>query len=119
MDELAEGAVPVIGHFTIGGRAVRVDFGRGVCLAIPLDFAGPQPCHFGVSPATAAPLDANGVFLGDTRQGGSCNVPVITINPHCNGTHTESVSHIVNEVVPVHQAVSPGPFTACLISVSP
>jgi kynurenine formamidase len=108
----------VIGHFTIGGRAVRADLARGVCVAIPLDFAGPQPCHFGVTAATAEALVAAG-FVGDTRQGGSCNVPVITLNPHCNGTHTESISHIVDEVVPVHQVIGPEPIPATLITIRP
>jgi kynurenine formamidase len=35
-----------------------------------------------------------GGFIGDTKQGGSCNVNELTINPHCNGTHTESIAHI-------------------------
>src|SRR5262249_33648797 len=113
-----EGAIRVIGQFTIGGRAVRVDFARGVCIAILLDFAGPQPSHFGAAPARAEPMSA-GDFVGDTRRGGRCNVPIVTMNPHCNGTHTESVGHIVNEAVPIHEALPGRPIPACLVTVSP
>jgi kynurenine formamidase len=116
--EPAEGAIRVIGQFTIGGRAVRVDFARGVCIAIPLDFAGPQPSHFGAPPARAEPM-ATGDFIGDTRRGGSCNVPVITMNPHCNGTHTESVGHIVNEAVTIHDALPGRPIPAYLVTIRP
>jgi len=108
----------VIGQFAIGGEQVRVDLGRGVCLAIPLDFGGPQPCHFGAAAATAAAMEA-GEFVGSTRRGGSCNVPVISFNPHCNGTHTESVGHIVNEAVPVWEAVPGGLAAATLVTLSP
>lgn len=36
-----------------------------------------------------------GSFVGDTRKGGSCNCEVLTLVPHCNGTHTESAGHVV------------------------
>jgi kynurenine formamidase len=108
----------VTGQFQIGGRTVRVDFSQGVSLAIPLDFTGPQPSHFGAPPATAHPMAASG-FVGDTRQGGSCNVPIVTLNPHCNGTHTESVAHLVDESVPVHEAIPGGLGPATLITVTP
>jgi kynurenine formamidase len=116
--EPSEGAVPVIGQFVIAGQTVRTDFSRGVCLAIPLEFDGAQPSHFGAPPATARPMEAGG-FVGDTRRGGSCNVPIITINPHCNGTHSESISHIVNESVSVSSAMGGQLVPASVISVMP
>jgi hypothetical protein len=108
----------VIGQFTIGGHATRVDYSRGVCIAIVLDFGGPQPSHFGAPPARAEPMAA-GDFVGDTRRGGACNVPVVIVNPHCNGTHTESVAHIVNKAVPIHEALPGRPIPASLITVTP
>jgi len=64
-------------------------------LAIPVNFNQPkqQPNHFSANAALAKPMQAGG-FIGDTKQGGSCNVNELTINPHCNGTHTESIAHI-------------------------
>jgi kynurenine formamidase len=67
-------------------------------LAIPLDFGSSgnepkQPNHFGANPAASHPMQVNG-FIGDTGQGGSCNVNELSINPHCNGTHTETIAHI-------------------------
>lgn len=108
----------MIGEFVVGGRKVRVDFDRGTCIAIPLDFIGPQPNHFGAKPAQAEPMRAGG-FIGDVRQGGSCNVPILTLNPHCNGTHTESVGHIVSEASPVAEAAPAGPVPATLITIAP
>jgi kynurenine formamidase len=108
----------VFGQFLIDGRAVQVDFARGTCLAIVLDFAGPQPSHFGAPAARVEPLVA-GDFVGTTRRGGSCNVPVLTLNPHCNGTHTESVAHIVDQPVPVHEALPGQPIPASLVTVTP
>ena len=72
-------------------------------IAIELDFTGPQPSHFGAPVATSVPLQAGG-FVGDTNAGGSCNVDSVTLVPHCNGTHTETVGHIVSTDVWVGRA---------------
>ena len=78
------------------GRAYHVDTEDRQPLSIPMQFDGPQPNHFGAERARAEALRL-GSFVGDTRQGGSCNVDTIALTPHCNGTHTETVSHIVND----------------------
>jgi kynurenine formamidase len=96
-------------------------------LAIPVDFDSAsntpkQPNHFGAAAATSRPMQAGG-FIGDTRQGGSCNVNELTINPHCNGTHTETIAHICDfdgELSVKIEAISPPPLMPCvLISVKP
>ncbi|MCJ8318456.1 MAG: cyclase family protein [Colwellia sp.] len=70
-------------------------------LAIPVEFTKStessdtvvQPNHFDAKLATSKPMQG-GSFIGDTQQGGSCNVNELFINPHCNGTHTETIAHI-------------------------
>jgi kynurenine formamidase len=105
-------------RFESGGRQYRVDFAKPVSLAIPLDFAGPQPSCFGAPPAGAQPLRAGG-FTGDTRAGGSCNCEVLTLAPHCNGTHTECVGHLTDERVAVSERVPGGVQLAQLVTVEP
>lgn len=83
----------------IGGCQYATDKTRGISLAIPLQFDGPQPSFFDAPPATAVTLQAGG-FTGDTRHGGSCNVRTLHLTPHCNGTHTESVAHITHDGLP-------------------
>ena len=96
-------------------------------LAIPVDFASDeheadQPSHFGAATATSCPMAVDG-FIGNTEKGGSCNVNELTINPHCNGTHTESIAHICDfgaELSMKIDAISPPPLMPCvLVSVSP
>jgi len=96
-------------------------------LAIPVDFetlenAPKQPNHFGAAVAASRPMQAGG-FIGDTRQGGSCNVNELTINPHCNGTHTETIAHICDfdgEMSLKIDSISPPPLMPCvLITVIP
>lgn len=95
-------------------------------LAIPVDFGSAgnepkQPNHFGAAAAARRPMQANG-FIGDTEQGGSCNVNELTINPHCNGTHTETIAHICNSNAELSITIAdiyPQPLMPCvLISVT-
>ncbi len=87
-----------------------------VSIAIPLNFNGPQPNHFGANEACAKPMQA-GDFIGDTTQGGSCNAQEITLNPHCNGTHTESISHVIDDLIAPHEAVKQPLMMAHLITL--
>jgi hypothetical protein len=105
-------------QFESNGRQYRVDFANPLSLAIPLDFAGRQPACFGAPRAGAAPLRAGG-FTGDTRAGGSCNCEVLTLAPHCNGTHTECVGHLTDERVAVSERLRGGVELAQLVTVEP
>jgi len=83
----------------------QLNIGEPLSLAIPVDFTSKkstsseniavQPNHFSANFAASKPMQA-GTFIGDTKQGGSCNVNELSINPHCNGTHTETIAHICN-----------------------
>jgi arylformamidase len=105
-------------RFEALGRSYVADVGTPLSLAIPLDFAGPQPSCFDAPRAQARPLRAGG-FLGDTRTGGSCNCEVVTLAPHCNGTHTECVGHVTDDRVAVSERVPGGLVLARLVTVAP
>lgn len=96
-------------RFEAGGLRLRADFSRPHSIAIPLDFAGPQPSCFDAPPATSRPLFA----------GGSCNCELLTLAPHCNGTHTECVGHVTDERIAVSERLRGGVSLALLISVEP
>ncbi|HUF09734.1 MAG TPA: cyclase family protein [Rhodothermales bacterium] len=100
------------------GRTYSADLRSGVGIGIPLEFDAAQPNAFGAPPASAKPFSISGHVL-DTAQGGSCNVSVVTVNPHCNGTHTESVRHITGDGPSVMEVVPTGLIGATLISVEP
>ena len=105
-------------RFEAGGRRFRVDFARPVSIAIPLDFSGPQPACFGAPRAESRPF-RSGDFVGDTRAGGSCNCELLTLAPHCNGTHTECVGHVTDARIAVSEQLPGGVELARLVSVTP
>jgi kynurenine formamidase len=103
---------------TLARQNYFADITKGYSIAITLLPNGAQPNHFGAPECTSETV-IDGDFIGDTKRGGSCNVNQLTIIPHCNGTHTESVSHIVNQLIPVYQAIDEELFVCALISVNP
>ena len=96
-------------RFEAGGRRFRADFANPLSLAIPLDFTGPQPACFDAPPATSRPLFDNA----------SVHCELLTLAPHCNGTHTECVGHVTDERVAVAERVRGGVYVALLVSVQP
>ena len=101
---------------------VNTDFGHSLAIALDFQQSNNQPNHFGAAPALATPMQVTG-FIGDTEQGGSCNVNELTFNPHCNGTHTETIRHICdadNALSVSIAALELPPLMPCaLISITP
>jgi arylformamidase len=96
--------------------ATAVNFTAATSLAMELDFNGTQPQHFGAPPASSTPF-RSGSFAGDVARGSSCNCSSITLIPHCNGTHTESVGHLTTGFRPLHEFVPLAPIPALLLTV--
>ncbi|HLY51817.1 MAG TPA: cyclase family protein [Steroidobacteraceae bacterium] len=105
-------------RIALEGREVGIDVAHPVSLAVELDFAGPQPRHFGAPPARARPFEAPG-FAGTVERGASCNCEVLTLIPHCNGTHTECVGHLTRERLDVRGVAPFGFVPALLVTLTP
>ena len=77
------------------------------------------PRAYGVDSPSALPLIV-GDFIGEVAKGGSCNCFEYKIIPHCHGTHTETVGHILVDDVPVSNIVT-GLYLqdALLVTVAP
>jgi arylformamidase len=102
----------------IGTREVSVDLSQPLSLARELDFQAPQPRHFGAPAATARAYSVPG-FSGSVSSGASCNCNVISVIPHCNGTHTECAGHLTLERQDAYRVVPAGLVPALLIAVIP
>ncbi|WP_444995926.1 cyclase family protein [Aliikangiella sp. IMCC44359] len=105
-------------NIEIDNQTYLADLDNQKSIAITLLPNGQQPSHFGAPACTSKTLEGDG-FIGDTTRGGSCNVKQLSIIPHCNGTHTESVSHIVDQSFPVFRAIEDSLFPCVLITVEP
>ena len=85
-------------------------------LSIPNNFTGNDPTFYDSQQSTNIPFSSS-QFIGDIKQGGSCNVPVISLNIHCNGTHTECEGHINDSGLSVIDVCPWGFIPAYIISV--
>jgi arylformamidase len=102
----------------IDGVALLADLAAGASLARVLDFQGPQLRCFGAPPASSVPLEV-GDFNGRVVRGASCNCSTVTLTPHANGTHTESVGHLTVERVDVHSLVPQRLLLTALVTIEP
>jgi kynurenine formamidase len=100
-----------------GGEAMT-DLSRPIDIAITQDFSEDQPRHFGAPAARTQPYSVPG-FSGSVAQGASCNCNIITLIPHCNGTHTECVGHLTTEPLDAHRQIPPGLLAALLVTIEP
>jgi arylformamidase len=87
-------------------------------LSNAISFGESQLECFGAPPARQDALRLGG-FVGDVREGGSCNCATLTITPHCNGTHTESVGHITRDRLNVREICRDVLVPALLTTILP
>ncbi len=87
-------------------------------LSIQNTFLGDAPIFYDSMQPDNAPLKSNG-FIGDIKQGGSCNVPVVSINIHCTGTHTECEGHVNDSDIKIVDVCPLGLIPALLITIEP
>lgn len=86
-------------------------------LSTQLCFADNAINLYGIAPAHEEPLqyDNNPARV---KLGGSCNASFISFVPHCHGTHTECIGHILPEIHNVADLDIPPFIAATLIHVS-
>ena len=108
----------MLAKITINEKNYELDLAKPIDLSIPI-MAGKENVNaFYLGPVTYIPFSM-GTFIGDVSKGGACNVNTITINPHGNGTHTETVGHISKNNYPIRTALMRTFFTSRLITLDP
>jgi hypothetical protein len=100
------------------GKTWYIDLSRPIDISLPLTAGTDTVNAFFLPHVQVTPFQA-GSFIGDVLQGGPCNVNTVTLNPHGNGTHTETVGHISKDKETVYECVKEFWFQAKLISVQP
>ncbi|TAF30560.1 MAG: cyclase family protein [Cytophagales bacterium] len=100
----------------IDGKLYTLDLQRPIDISLPLSTAENQVnCYY----AEAVQIEAIrvGSFVGDVREGGSCNYVRVSLTPHGNGTHTECYGHISSDGHSINSALRKFWFLAYLVSV--
>lgn len=106
-------------YFNIKSKNYYFDSNKPINISIRQNFDNTQPNFFNADKAIINNFESNN-FIGSTELNYSCNVKTIRINPHCNGTHTESKQHIDHNNINICDAsVNYGLLYCKLISVEP
>ena len=105
-------------EFENRGNRYTCELKSGVSLSKSVQFSASESNPWNVSSPSKHPVKTDG-FTGSTRDGGPCNVDQISLVPHCHGTHTETVGHIVDEDYCVSGLSIPSLIPAVVISVAP
>lgn len=80
---------------TYRGKLHRLHHDEPIKLSSTLRF-GDNPVNlYGVAPASAEPL-RYGNSIARVNSGGACNASQVSFVPHCHGTHTECIGHILS-----------------------
>lgn len=119
-------------ELVVSARRYEVDLSRSVDLATPVYFEreGVPDVEARVDDGAVfteafhlpRPLQTPvvaGDFVGETRRGGALNCRTLRLTPHGNGTHTESLSHLIDDEVPVADVAPAGLVGAVLLTVAP
>jgi len=94
------------------------DLTKGVDISIPFRTDPNATSAWYVGPIRIEPVRI-GDWVGSVKAGSSVNFQDVTFNPHGNGTHTECVGHIAQEIHSVNQHLKRWFFECRLITVSP
>jgi arylformamidase len=96
----------------------KADLSKPVDITIPITSGEKNPNCFQAPAPLFEPVQA-GHFIGAIAAGAPVNFFNIHLNPHGNGTHTESLRHISDEGPTVYQALKEFYQVARLLSVTP
>ena len=101
------------------GRKYGADLNKSRHISIPLrDGVDHQPNAYGAPLFETVPYKS-GNFTGSLESGSPVNYYNVRLNPHGNGTHTESIGHIAAGKLPIHECLKDTHVIAELISVYP
>lgn len=98
-------------------KLLEADLTAPIDISIPLRAGENNVNAWYVTAMEIEPVRTN-LFVGSVIEGGSVNFRNIAFNPHGNGTHTECVGHIAQEVYDVNKALPNGFAIARLVTTS-
>ena len=101
----------------IQNKRYAADLSKPLEIAIPL-ISENSPIAFYAPPYKSEPYKDDN-FTGSLEAGAPVNFYNLKINPHGNGTHTESVLHIDKRGEPIKDTLSTQHFIAQLITAKP
>ena len=108
----------MIASLKLGDEEWEIDLTRPLDISMVMAAKKSSARAWYVDPVRITPVKM-GDWIGEVASGGSVNFRDIDFNPHGNGTHTECLGHITEEVHSVNRTLNRYFFSAVLISIRP
>ena len=105
-------------RFEAADKSWEVDLSKPLDLSIPLRHGPDNPKAWHAPNPNFSPVVTDN-FIGSVKKGSPVNFFNVFLNPHGNGTHTETVGHISPEQESIHQQLKESHFLAQVVSVAP
>ena len=102
----------------IGTDIYEADLSLPLDISLPLINGADGPKCFHAPNVSIEPV-RSGSWVGSTQLGGIVNFKNVVLNPHGNGTHTESVGHISTQEVNINDVLTQPLMSAQLITIAP
>lgn len=108
----------MIAEISHHGRTFKIALNDPIDLSLPLQADAPGPRAWYVGAVIMQPVQ-DGEKRYSVKDGAPVNFRDVSFNPHGHGTHTESVGHITEDILPVGNMLGRYWFTAQLVSILP
>ena len=97
----------------------EINSNEGIAISIPVKFNDSQnPKFYDTSNPEKKYYSSDGIEYSLSK-GAGCNVPLINMNIHCSGTHTETAAHVFNDAHSIGSISNLNFIPAILISIHP
>jgi len=97
------------------GEKVQIDLNKAIEISTPLIPGNSEPKAWYAPNFKAEPV-RDGDFLGSLEEGGFVNFMNLSLNPHGNGTHTESAAHVYKKAKSINKTLKNTFLSSYLIS---
>ena len=103
----------------LDNKSYLVNTDKGIDLSIPTDFKTDNGPRFYEKRNPELNYYTESDKEYNLENGGGCNVPIIKLNIHCSGTHTECANHIIKNAPLINKLLIPDYIPSQLITVNP
>ena len=105
-------------EISLNNNKYEIDVSKSYDISIPLDFENKQINFYDDKALSVDYLKFSNKEYNLEKKA-ACNVPIINLNIHCSGTHTETANHILKNGLKINQIKIPHFIPCQLITVKP
>jgi len=108
-----------IAKIQMGQNIYEIDLNKFHDLSIPIHIDKKPPSFYDKEPLRIHHYKDENNKTWKTEDGAACNIPIIDLNIHCGGTHSECRSHVTKENLTISELINDSFIPCELVSLEP